>query len=59
MKYWVIVSKRYKKLWKPISVDDHYNHIFWSKEAAKSVCGKEHMPIQVEVKIIKAEDKQC
>ena len=53
MKYWVIVSKRHKKLWKPIYVDDYYDHIFWYKEDAEAACKKGYMTIQVEMKIIK------
>ena len=35
MIYWVIVSKRHKKLWTPRSRDDFYDTVFATKEDAE------------------------
>ena len=35
MIYWVRVSKRYEKLWKPQNKYDFYDYIFKSKEDAE------------------------
>jgi len=53
--YWVVVSKRYKKLWKPRGRDDFHDAIFWTKEAAEeSACSisNGYMAVKVEMKII-------
>lgn len=57
MKYWVIVSKRHKKLWKPTHKDDFYDHIYFTKEGAQSVCEDNYMPIAVKMEIEKEVNK--
>jgi len=52
VKYWTIVSKRHKKLYKPINKDDFYDTIYFTKEGAESVCDERYMAVRVEMKII-------
>jgi hypothetical protein len=61
-RYWVIISKRHKKLWKPLNKDDFYDFIHSTKEAAESVLNskelKYYMAVEVEMKIVDENKKE-
>ena len=50
--YWVVVSKRYRKLWKPKNKDDFYDSFYKEQSWAEDSCPTGYVAVQVEVRIL-------